>query len=159
MDRGEHWQEISPDVTTNDQAKIAQNGPSIRFCTITTISESPVTPGVLWVGTDDGKVQVTRDGGARWDDVTPNVAAAGGPANVWVSRVFASPHDAATAFVAKTGYRDDDFKPYLFRTTDYGKTWTSIAGDLPNRPINVVVQDRVKPDPLFVGNDRGVYVS
>jgi photosystem II stability/assembly factor-like uncharacterized protein len=158
MDRGDHWQEISPDLTTNDQQKIAQNGPSIRFCTITTISESPVTPGVIWVGTDDGNVQVTRNGGAEWDDRTSTLAAAGSPAR-WVSRVFASPHDAATAFVARTGYRDDDFQPYVYRTNDYGKTWTSVAGDLPQRPINVVVQDPVKPNLLFVGNDRGVYVS
>ena len=85
-------------------------------------------PGVIWMGTDDGKVQVTRTHGADWTDVTAAIAKAGGPADRWVSRVFASSHDAGTAFVAKNGFRHDDFKPYLFKTTDYGATWTSIVG-------------------------------
>ncbi len=158
LNQGDTWQEISPDLTRNDPAKIAGRG-NITYCTITTIAESPVTPGLIWVGTDDGKVQVTRNGGASWTDVTPNLVAAGAPDERWVSRVFASPHDAATAFVAKTGYRHDDFRPYLYKTTDYGATWTSIAADLPDRPVNVVVQDRRNPNLLFVGTDGGVHVS
>ncbi|HVZ19805.1 MAG TPA: hypothetical protein VG871_02015 [Vicinamibacterales bacterium] len=156
LDRGNTWQEISPDLTTNDPSKIGRNVP---FCTITTISESPVTPGLIWVGTDDGKVQLTRNRGGNWTDLTQAVAAAGGPADRWVTRVFASPHDAGTAFVAKSGFHDDDFHSYLYRTTDYGQTWTSIAGNLPNAPINVVVQDRKSANLLFVGNDLGVFVS
>src|SRR5262245_2603139 len=158
-DRGDHWQQISPDLTTNDREKIAQNGPSIRFCTISTIAESPALAGVIWVGTDDGKVQVTRDGGATWFDATSAVASAGGPAELWVSRVFPSNFDAGTAYVSKTGFRADDFRPFLFRTTDYGKTWTRITNGLPDKPINVVVQDLKNKDLLFLGNDRGVYVS
>jgi photosystem II stability/assembly factor-like uncharacterized protein len=156
LDRGDHWQEISPDLTTNDATKIGLNVP---FCTITSISESPVSAGVIWIGTDDGKVWVTRNHGGAWADLTSAVAAAGGPPERWVSRVVASPHDAATAFVTKNGFRNDDFKPYVYRTTDYGQTWTAIAANLPASPINVVVQDRKNRNLLFIGNDIGVYVS
>ncbi|MBZ5497953.1 MAG: hypothetical protein LAP85_16245 [Acidobacteriia bacterium] len=156
LDRGDHWEEISPDLTTNDSAKIGLNVP---YCTITSISESPKTGGVIWVGTDDGKVQLTQNHGGAWTDVTPALVAAGAPVERWVSRVFASPFDAATAFVAKNGYRNDDFKPYLYRTTDAGKSWSSIIGNLPDAPVNVVVQDRKNRDLLVVGNDIGVFVS
>ncbi len=159
LDRGEHWQEISPDLTTNDPRKISPPGAPIQHCTITTISESPVTPGVIWVGTDDGRVQVTRDGGATWTDVTPALAKAGGPEDAWVTRVFASHFEAGTAYVAKSRRYQDDFRPFLYKTTDYGATWTSIAGDLPMRSINVIFEDYKNPDLLFVGNDWGVYVS
>jgi photosystem II stability/assembly factor-like uncharacterized protein len=157
LDRGDHWQEISPDLTTDDASKIGF--PSTPYCTITTISESPVTAGVIWVGTDDGRVQLTRNHGGTWTDLTAAVATAGGPADRWVSRVFASPWDAATAFVAKNGFRNDDVAPYLYRTTDSGRTWTSISSNLPQAPINVVVQDRKNQHLLFVGNDVGVFVS
>jgi photosystem II stability/assembly factor-like uncharacterized protein len=156
LNRGDTWEEISPDLTTNDPEKIGRNVP---YCTITSISESPLKPGIIWVGTDDGKVQVTLNHGGGWSDVTPALTAAGAPADRWVSRVFASPHDAATAFVSKSGFRNDDFAPYLYKTVDGGKTWTAIAGNLPNAPINVVVQDRKNKDLLVVGNDTGVFVS
>lgn len=159
LDRGDHWEEISTDLTTNDKSRQGGAG-NITFCTIFSVSESPVKPGVIWVGTDDGKVQVTRDGGASWADRTAKIAAAGGPANFWVSRVLASPHDAGTAFVAKSGMRFDDFRACFYKTTDYGETWTSIAGNLPNdRSVNVVVQDRRNPDLLFAGTEQGVYVT
>ena len=104
-------------------------------------------------------MQVTRDHGATWTDVTAAVAAAGGPADRYVSRVFASPHEAGTALVAKNGFRNDDFTAYLYRTTDFGKTWTSVASNLVASPINVIVQDRKNANLLIVGNDRGVWVS
>ena len=104
-------------------------------------------------------MQLTRNSGGAWTDITPALTAAGAPADRWVSRVFPSPHEAGTAFVSKNGFRNDDFAPYLYKTTDYGKTWTSIAGNLPNAPINVVVQDRKAKDLLIVGNDLGVFVS
>ena len=104
-------------------------------------------------------MHVTRDHGATWSDLTSAVAAAGGPADRYVSRVYASPHDAGTAFVAKNGFRNDDFRPFLYRTTDYGRTWVSIAGNLVGSPINVVVQDRKNRSLLFVGNDLGVWIS
>ncbi|MFI5177282.1 MAG: WD40/YVTN/BNR-like repeat-containing protein [Vicinamibacterales bacterium] len=156
LDRGDHWEKISPDLTTNDPDKIGHNVP---FCTITTISESPLKAGTIWVGTDDGKVQLTQNHGGAWTDVTPALVAAGAPVDRWVSRVFASPFDAATAFVSKTGFRNDDVAPYLYRTTDSGRTWTSIAANLPKAPINVVVQDRKNRNLLVVGTDIGVFVS
>ena len=156
LNRGDSWEEISPDLTTNDPAKIGLNVP---YCTITSISESPLKAGVIWVGTDDGKVQLTQNHGASWTDLTAGVIAAGGPVDRWVSRVFASPHDVSTAFVTKNGFRNDDFRPFLYRTTDLGKTWTSISGNLPNAPINVVVQDRKNRNLIVVGNDIGVFVS
>ncbi|MGB9835132.1 MAG: VPS10 domain-containing protein [Candidatus Saccharicenans sp.] len=158
LDRGEHWEEISPDLTTNDKSRQKGAG-NITFCTITTISESPVKPGVIWVGTDDGKVQVTTNGGATWTDCTAALARAGAPAGTWVSRVFASPHEAGTAFVAKSGFRQDDFKPYLFKTADFGRTWIPLTSGLPDYPINVVVQSQKNPDLLFVGTDHGLFVS
>jgi photosystem II stability/assembly factor-like uncharacterized protein len=158
LDRGDHWTEISPDLTTNDKARQGGAG-FISFCTITTLSESPVKPGIIWTGSDDGRVQVTRDGGATWTDATPKLAAAGAPKGMWVSRVFASPHDAGTALIAKTGFREDIEKAYLFKTTDFGATWTSIAGDLPDKPVNVVIQDRKNPDLLFAGTDHGLYLT
>jgi photosystem II stability/assembly factor-like uncharacterized protein len=158
LDRGDRWTEISPDLTTNEKAKQGGAG-NISYCTITTLSESPVKPGIIWVGADDGKVQMTMDGGATWKDCTAKIASAGGPDNYWVSRVFASPYDPSTAFAAKTGLRFDDFRACLFKTTDYGESWTSISSNLPEKPINVVVQDRKNANLLFVGTEQGVYVS
>lgn len=158
-DRGDSWEEISPDLTTADPATCGLNSGYVPYCTITSIAESPVTPGIIWVGTDDGKVHVTRDHGAAWTDVTAAIAAAGGPGDRYVSRVFASPHEAGTAYVTKNGFRNDDFRPFVFRTTDYGQTWTSIAANLPASPINVIVQDRRNKALLIVGNDLGVWIS
>jgi len=159
LDRGDRWQEISPDLTTNEDAKQHGEG-HISYCTLTTLAESPVAPGVIWTGSDDGKVQVTRDGGATWLDRTAKLAAAGGPADFWVTRVFPSPHAAGMAFVSKTGWRLDDYRVSIHRTTDFGETWTSVAGDLPaGKPVNVVVQDRKNPNLLFAGTEWGVYVT
>ncbi|MCK4495869.1 MAG: hypothetical protein KAU91_05930, partial [Candidatus Aminicenantes bacterium] len=158
MQRGDNWQEISPDLTTNDAVKIAGKG-HIQYCTITTISESPVTPGIIWVGTDDGKVWLTKDYGASWADLTQKIVLAGGPENYWVSRVFASNFKEGTAYISKTGYRRDDFRPFIYKTTDFGETWTAINDNLPNKPINVVFEDRKNPDLLFLGTDMGVYVT
>jgi photosystem II stability/assembly factor-like uncharacterized protein len=160
-DRGDHWQEISPDLTTNDPAKTNHSaaGSAIQFCTITTISESPVKAGVLWVGTDDGKVQLSRDDGAHWDDVTPNLVRAGGPESVWTSRVYSSRFAEGTAYIAKTGRRDDNFRPYLFRTTDFGATWTNLSATLPPWPVNSILEDTHDASVLFAGTDIGVYAS
>ena len=104
-------------------------------------------------------MQVTRDDGATWTDATPRIAAAGGRRDAYVSRVRASAHVPGRAYVSKSGYRFDDFKPYLYRTDDFGATWTSLANNLPNEPINVVYEDARNPNLLFVGNDTGVFVS
>jgi hypothetical protein len=158
LDQGDHWQEISPDLTLNDPVKTAGKG-NIQYCTIVSVSESPVTPGIIWVGTDDGKVHVTKNGGGTWSELTENLVTAGAPRDCWVSRVFASPHDAETAYVSKTGYRRDDFRAFLYKTADGGQTWSDISGDLPDEPVNVVVQDHRNPNLLFIGTDMGVYVS
>jgi hypothetical protein len=156
--RGDDWAAISPDLTLNDPVKIAGRG-HIQYCTLTTISESPVKAGVIWVGTDDGKVWLTRDSGENWEEMTQKIHDGGGPEELWVSRVFASGHDEGTAYVTKTGYRRDDFRPFIFKTTDFGATWTAIASNLPDLPINVVFEDYKNPDLLFVGTDGGVFVS
>lgn len=158
LDRGDNWQEVSPDLTTNNPQKIAGRG-NIQYCTITTISESPLTAGVIWVGTDDGKIHLTKDGGANWIDLTQKIAEAGVPVDYWVSRLLASNFEEGTAYLSKTGYRRDDFRPFLYKTTDFGANWTSIAGNLPNEPINVVVEDTKNPHLLFVGTEMAVYVS
>lgn len=163
-DRGDTWQEISPDLSTNDASRILPESEGgvpggIPWFAISTISESPVSAGVIWVGTSDGKVQVTRNSGGQWHDRTALLTRLGAKPESYVSRVFASAHAAGRAYVAKSGYKYDDFKPYLYRTDDYGATWTSISSNLPNEPINVVYEDRRNPNLLFVGNDTGVFVS
>jgi photosystem II stability/assembly factor-like uncharacterized protein len=156
VNRGDAWREISPDLTTNDPVKLKGN---IEFCTLTAISESPVTPGVIWTGSDDGKVQVTRNGGGTWADATAKLATAGGPADYYVTRVFASPHKEGTAFVTKAGWHRDVYAPYVFRTDDFGDSWTAIGAGLPEGTVYVVVQDRRNADLLFVGTEMGVFVS
>jgi len=158
MNRGDDWQEISPDLTTNDPKKTAGRG-YISYCTITAIAESPLRPGIIWVGTDDGKVWLTLNGGAQWQDLTAPVTRAGAPENYWVSRICASHHDAATAYVCKTGLRNDDFRPFLFTTTDSGRTWAACTAGLPGFSVNVIVEDSKNPDLLFCGTDAGLYVS
>jgi photosystem II stability/assembly factor-like uncharacterized protein len=159
LNRGDSWEEISPDLTTADPDRCGVGSGFVPYCTITSIAESPLRAGTIWVGTDDGRVHVTTNHGAAWTDATPAIVAAGALEDRYVSRVFASPHDAATAFVAKNGFRNDDFQPYLYRTTDTGRTWTAIAGNLPASPINVVVQDRRNANLLVAGTDVGVFVS
>ena len=158
-DRGDTWEEISPDLTTNDTSK--QNGyGNIQYCTITTLAESAHTAGVIWAGTDDGKVQVTRDGGTAWMDVTLALRAAGAPADYWVSRVIPSRHQAGTAFVTITGFHRDDFRPFVYRTDDYGRSWRSLAASLPtSAAANVIVEDPGNQHLLFLGTDRGLFVS
>ncbi len=156
VNRGDTWQEISPDLTTNDPEKLKGN---IEFCTLTTISESPIAPGILWAGSDDGKVQITRDGGGTWKDVTAKVAAAGAPAEYFVTRIFASPHAEGTAFVTKSGWHRDVYAPYVLRTSDYGDTWTAIGSGLPEGTVYSFAQDRKNADLLFVGTEVGVFAT
>lgn len=148
LDKGETWTAISPVLSRSEKRG------DVPFATLTTIVESPLTFGLLWVGTDDGYVHVSEDGGVEWREAT-----AGLPADRWVSRVEASHHQRQVAYVSLNGYRDDDITPYLYRTADLGKTWTSIAGGLPAEAINVVREDPVNEDVLYVGTDRSVYVS
>lgn len=149
-DRAATWRRISPDLGEPAATERAM----VPTGAIATLSESRLQAGVLYAGTEGGRVHVTRDDGATWTDVSAGLA----PAK-WITRAVASEHDPAVAYVAQSGYRADDFRPYLFRSADYGRTWTSIAAGLPAQPINVVVEDPAVPSVLYVGTDLGVYVS
>jgi photosystem II stability/assembly factor-like uncharacterized protein len=166
MDRGDHWQIISPDLTTNDKTKYGQpnggltseNTGAETHCTIVTVAESPLTPGLLWAGTDDGNVQLTRNGGTSWTNVRENVP--GVPKGMWVSRVEASHFNEGTCYLTFDGHRSDDFKPYVFKTADYGKTWTNIAGNLPDgQPVYVIREDPKNKNLLFLGTEFAAFFS
>jgi photosystem II stability/assembly factor-like uncharacterized protein len=157
--RGESWETISEDLTKADPSTLTTGDGgdgNIQYATITTIDESPLVAGLIWVGTDDGNVQVTRDGGLTWSRLNDNIPNNPG---YWVSRVEASRHDPATAYVSLTGYRRDDFTPYLYKTTDFGETWASLASNLPDGPVNVIRNHHRDPDLLFVGTEFQVWVS
>lgn len=165
-DRGESWERISPDLTTNDlksQKQLESGGLSIdnssaeNHTTIITISESSKNPSVIWVGTDDGNVQVTADGGKNWTNVAANVK--GVPARTWVSRVEAGHFDEKTAYVTFDGHRTGDMKTYVFRTRDLGKTWEPLATSDIRGFAHVVREDLVNPNLLFVGTEMGLYLS
>lgn len=154
--QGETWEEISPDLSSKDSAKIKGTG-NITHCNIVTLDESPAKEGVLWAGTDDGKVWVTKDGGVAWEDVTVNLP---GHHDCWISRVEASNADAGTAYVTSTGLRNDDFRPFVWKTTDYGKTWISIAANLPkDESLCVIREHHNNPKLLFIGTTKSIYVS
>ena len=157
--RGESWEVISPDLSKADSATLTTGkggDGNIQYATITTIDESPLVEGLLWAGTDDGNVQVTRDRGKSWTLLNDRIPDHPG---YWVSRVVASHHDPAMAYVSLTGYRNDDFRPFLYRTTDFGRSWTSLADDLPEEPINVVREHPANPELLVVGTEFGVWVT
>jgi len=143
-----------------DRTMLSKNDGVVSYSTIISVSESPVLPGVVWAGTDDGNVQVSRDGGVTFAEV--GKAMPGLPANhlYWVSRIETSHFDPGTAYVSVDGHRSDDLKPYLFVTRDFGKSWTSITGNLPaTGNIQVVREDPKNKDLLYVGTEFGLYVS
>ena len=153
--RGERWEEVSPDLSKNDASRFGGREVS-EYGALTSIDESPIEQGVLWGGTDDGNVQVSRDGGDTWmllNDTIPDNP------EYWVSRVVASHHAAGTAYLTFTGRHMHDYRPFVYKTTDYGDTWVSIAANLPDESINVIREDHRNPDLLFVGTDRSVHVS
>jgi photosystem II stability/assembly factor-like uncharacterized protein len=154
MNRGETWERISPDLTYNNPEQQGQWPYAIPFATITAIDESPFKFGVIYAGTDDGRVWVTRTGGDPWTEIT-----AGLPYNKHVWKVVASKYDPATVYVTLVGRHDDDFNPYIFKSTNYGQTWASIAANIPGGPVNVVREDPKVKDILYAGTDTGVYVS
>jgi photosystem II stability/assembly factor-like uncharacterized protein len=170
-DKGESWERISPDLTTNDPARQRQdqsgglspeNSSAENNCTIFAIGESPKNADVIWVGTDDGHVQVTRDGGKTWTNVTANVR--GVPKNTWVSSVEPGHFDESVAYVTFDGHMTGDMTPYVYRTTDYGKTWENLGqvgqvGPDIRGYAHVVKEDLVDRDLLFVGTEFGLFVS
>ena len=158
MDQGRHWEKISPDLTTNNAKKIAGRG-HIMYCTLTTISESPLKAGVIWVGTDDGKVHLTTDFGKNWTEMTEKLQALGAKKDFRVTRIVASQHGEGTAYVSMSGFKFDDFEPLIFKTTDYGQSWTKITEGLSFAPVNVITEDPKNPDLLYAGNDEGVFIS
>jgi len=149
-DRGDTWDIISPDLTYNTAAEMGD----IPYHTIFSISESPLRAGLIYVGTDDGKVHVTRDGGKAWTEIM-----AGLPYQKWVSRIVSSAFNIGTVYMTQNGKRDDDFTPYVWKSADFGKTWTSIAANIPIGPVNVIREDPVNKDILYVGTDTGVYAT
>lgn len=149
IDRGQVWTPVSPDLSDPPGGDRA----TVPYGTITMIAESPRQRGLLYVGTEGGRIWMTRDDGARWTSVD-----AGLPKK-WVSRMIASQDADGTAYVSFTGYREDDSRAYLYRTDDFGANWTSIVNNLPAESINVVREDPRNPDVLYVGTDGGVYAS
>ena len=166
-DRGDNWKIISPDLTTNDKSlRNTSDGGGLtnsntggeNHFTIITISDTPIDKDVIWVGTDDGNVQVTIDNGDTWDNVRPNIV--GVPQKTWVSRVEASKHKKGRAYVSFDNHRFDDNKPYVFMTDDYGKSWKNITSDLPkDYSVYVIKEDYIDENLLFVGTEKSVYFT
>ncbi|MCI0348308.1 MAG: hypothetical protein L0Z53_02690 [Acidobacteriales bacterium] len=163
-DGGMSWTAISPDLTRNDKSKqVASGGPITKdntsaeyYGTIFTIVESPQVKDTIWVGSDDGLAHITRDGGKNWTNITPK----GVPEWGTVSLIEASPHNPGTAYVAVDRHRLDDFKPYVFKTTDYGKSWNKLTEGLPEGAfVRAVREDPTRKGLLYAGTERGVFVS
>jgi photosystem II stability/assembly factor-like uncharacterized protein len=163
-DGGVHWQAISPDLTRNDKSKQHVSGGEITlddsgteyYDTIFAVAESPLTKGLIWVGTDDGLVQVTRDEGKHWTNVTPKDL----PEWSRISQIEASPGDAGTAYVAVDRHQNDDLRPYIYKTSDYGETWTKLGSGIPEGSfVRAVREDPKKRGLLYAGTENGVYVS
>jgi len=165
-DEGQSWEPISKDLTRDDKSRQGSSGGPITkdntsieyYCTIFTVNESLLTKGLIWVGSDDGLVHLTRDGGKTWTNVTP-------PKDIlpeWsqINAIEPSPHDPGTAYIAATMYKSDDFAPYLYKTTDYGKTWTKIVNGIPATHFTRVIREDLKQKGLlFAGTEFGIYVS
>lgn len=165
-DRGDSWERISPDLTTNDPAKQRQedsggltidNSTAENHCTIYAIGPSTLDENLIWVGTDDGNLQLTRDGGKSWTNVVGNIQ--GLPKSTWCSSVEPGHYDPGTAYVTFDGHQTGDMKVYLYMTTDYGKTWRSIATDGLKGYAHIVREDLVKPNLLFAGTELGLFVT
>ncbi|MFC1555228.1 WD40/YVTN/BNR-like repeat-containing protein, partial [candidate division KSB1 bacterium] len=166
VDKGDSWTIISPDLTKNDPIKTRRETGGLTqdatgaetHGTIITISESPITPGIIWVGTDDGNIQMTRNSGVSWENVRTRIREV--PDDIWVSRVEASHFEAGTAYVSFDGHRSDVFTPWVFKTTDFGRTWQNVSGDLPDGQVIYVVKEDLKnPNLLFVGTEFACFAT
>ena len=166
-DQGLSWEIISPDLSTNDPVKsemgksggiTPDNSGAETHCAITTISPSSLDPAIIWVGTDDGNVQITRDGGKSWKNVRSAVPEV--PAGIWVSRLEASHFDRARAYLTFDGHRSDRNRPWVFKTDDFGATWTDIGSTLPaDEVVRVIREDLKNPNLLFIGTETGIFFS
>jgi hypothetical protein len=163
-DEGSSWEAISPDLTRNDTSKMGPSGGIItrdttgaeHYATIFAFVESPHEPGVFWAGSDDGLIHLSRDGGQSWQNVTPSDL----PEWTTVCTLEVSPHDPATVYLAATRYKLDDTRPYLFKTSDYGATWTQITAGIPDHDFTRVIRaDPTRPGLLYAGTETGVYLS
>ena len=150
MFRGENWERISPDLTDNKPEMLGD----IPYQTLFALAESPKRFGLLYAGTDDGRLWLTRDGGKAWTELTANL-----PQRKWISRVVPSAFDEGTVYVTQNGKRDDEFAAYIYKSTDYGKTFKSIVGNIPAGPVNVIREDPTNAKILYVGTDMGVFVT
>jgi len=148
MDQGESFTAISEDLTAGGKKG------DVAYGTLTAISESKFKFGVIYTGSDDGKIYRTKDGGNTWSDIGSDV-----PKNKWVSRIFASTHKESRVYLSLNGYRDDDFTSYVYMSDDYGDTWKNLGGTLPPEPVNVIKEDPANENLIFVGTDHGVYAS
>jgi photosystem II stability/assembly factor-like uncharacterized protein len=165
-DRGNSWTAISRDLSRNDKSKQKPSGGPITlditsveyYDTVFTVAESPIEKNVLWAGTDDGLIHVTQDGGKNWANVTPSNKLM--PEWSLISLIEASPYDAGTAYAAVERHKNDDLRPYIYRTSDYGKTWTKITAGIPDGGyVHAVRQDPKNKNVLYAGTELGVYVS
>ncbi|MFT5437579.1 MAG: photosystem II stability/assembly factor-like uncharacterized protein, partial [Ulvibacter sp.] len=161
---GESWELLSPDLTRNDPTKLKSSGGPITqdntsveyYCTIFAAAESPVKEGVIWTGSDDGLIHITKDGGANWEDVTPK----GMPEWMMINSIEPSVFDAGTCYVAGTKYKTGDFAPYLYKTNDFGKTWRKITNGIPSEHFTRVLREDPKQKGiLYTGTETGMYIS
>ncbi|MDP5158507.1 MAG: glycosyl hydrolase [Flaviramulus sp.] len=161
---GQSWKVVSPDLTRNDPEKLKSSGGPITqdntsveyYCTIFAAQESPITEGLLWVGSDDGLIHVTKDGGGNWENVTPK----GMPEWMMINSIEPSAFEAGTCYVAGTKYKTGDFNPYLYKTTDYGKTWKKITNGInPEHFTRVLREDPKQKGLLYAGTETGMYIS
>ncbi len=153
-DQGKGWKRISPDLSYNNKDKVGKTPYSINHQAITALDESPLKQGLLYVGTDDGRVWVTMNEGEEWKEIVRGL-----PINSHTSRLVASNYDENTVYLTLSDRREDNIKPYIFKSGDYGKNWKSIAGNLPAAPVNVIREDPKSRNILYCGTDMGVYVS
>ena len=148
IDKGESWETISEDLTKGGKLG------NVPYGTLTTISESPINEDVIYTGSDDGMIYITKNGGKTWKNISKDL-----PQDLWVSKLYASSHDENIIYASLDGYRWDNFSPYIFKSSNYGKTWESISSNLPDSPINVIIEDNINSNILYIGNDHGVYAS
>ncbi|SIS82834.1 Sortilin, neurotensin receptor 3 [Belliella pelovolcani] len=148
LDRGDTWETISPDLT-----KGPREG-NVPFATLTVVEESPLEFGTLYAGSDDGNIWNTRNHGKAWIDISKGL-----PQNRWISSITPSQHVEGLVYVTLTGYRNDEFTPHVYKSTNYGTTWTPIAGNLPTEAMNVIREDHLHPDLLYIGSDHGLYIT